>query len=443
MPKLPSYRTRKGRAQALVTLTDSVTKRRRDYWLGEHGTPTSREAYHRVIAAWEANGRRLPRVRVDDTAAAGNATQIREILLEYYRWARGYYRVKHMHSLVCALQLLRKYFGSLPAEEFGPSKLRVLRDEMIRGDANESPPRKPWSRKYINSQVQRIRHIFKWAAAREMAPVTVHQALCTLEPLKRGRTTARENTPVKPVPDHLLEGVRPILSTPVRAVVELQLLTGARPGELLQLRPMDIARDEQPSVWVYRPEKHKNAYREKERVIFFGPKAQEILEPFLANRPKTTHLFSPAEADQERREALRAARKTPLSCGNKPGSNRRLFPKCKPSECYTTPAYHRAIQYACDRAFPPPEHLGPEENETKVDWTKRLTAEQQAELKAWRKSHRWHPHQLRHNAATLLRREFGLEAAQLALGHASAQITDAVYAERDRAKVVEIMRRIG
>jgi integrase len=50
---------------------------------------------------------------------------------------------------------------------------------------------------------------------------------------------------------------------------------------------------------------------------------------------------------------------------------------------------------------------------------------------------------LRHNAATLLRREFGLEAAQLALGHASAQITDAVYAERDRAKVIEIMRKIG
>jgi len=73
----------------------------------------------------------------------------------------------------------------------------------------------------------------------------------------------------------------------------------------------------------------------------------------------------------------------------------------------------------------------------------RLAAEQKAELKAWRKAHRWHLHQLRHNAATLLRREFGLEAAQLALGHASVQITDAVYAERDRAKVIEVVLRIG
>jgi len=50
---------------------------------------------------------------------------------------------------------------------------------------------------------------------------------------------------------------------------------------------------------------------------------------------------------------------------------------------------------------------------------------------------------LRHTAATVLRREFGLEAAQLTLGHSSATVTDAVYAERDRAKVIEIMKRVG
>ena len=38
MAKTPSYRSRKGYTQALVTLTDSVTKKRRDCWLGEHGT---------------------------------------------------------------------------------------------------------------------------------------------------------------------------------------------------------------------------------------------------------------------------------------------------------------------------------------------------------------------------------------------------------------------
>ena len=41
------------------------------------------------------------------------------------------------------------------------------------------------------------------------------------------------------------------------------------------------------------------------------------------------------------------------------------------------------------------------------------------------------------------RREFGLEAARIALGHSSAMVTDAVYAERDAEKIEEMMRRIG
>jgi len=36
--KIPTYRQRKGYTQAIVTLTDSATRRRRDYWLGEHGS---------------------------------------------------------------------------------------------------------------------------------------------------------------------------------------------------------------------------------------------------------------------------------------------------------------------------------------------------------------------------------------------------------------------
>ena len=58
--KAPSYRQRPGYTQAIVTLTDSATGKRRDYWLGEFGSVESREAYHRVLADWEAGGRRFP-----------------------------------------------------------------------------------------------------------------------------------------------------------------------------------------------------------------------------------------------------------------------------------------------------------------------------------------------------------------------------------------------
>ena len=42
----------------------------------------------------------------------------------------------------------------------------------------------------------------------------------------------------------------------------------------------------------------------------------------------------------------------------------------------------------------------------------------------------WHPHQLRHTHATEVRRRFGLEAAQVALGHSQAQVTAGVRRAR-------------
>lgn len=60
----------------------------------------------------------------------------------------------------------------------------------------------------------------------------------------------------------------------------------------------------------------------------------------------------------------------------------------------------------------------------------------------WRRDHRWHPHQLRHNAATYLRHEFGIEVAQLILGHQSADVTE-IYAEQDLNKAKDIIGRVG
>ena len=67
---------------------------------------------------------------------------------------------------------------------------------------------------------------------------------------------------------------------------------------------------------------------------------------------------------------------------------------------------------------------------------------EKAELATWRRQHSWHPHQLRHNAGTHIRREFGIEAARLMLGHRSLDVTE-VYAEADHQKVQDVVRKIG
>jgi integrase len=54
----------------------------------------------------------------------------------------------------------------------------------------------------------------------------------------------------------------------------------------------------------------------------------------------------------------------------------------------------------------------------------------------------WGPNRLRHSAGTRLRREEGLEAARVVLGHARAAVTE-IYAEVDHARSREIAMRHG
>jgi site-specific recombinase XerC len=77
-----------------------------------------------------------------------------------------------------------------------------------------------------------------------------------------------------------------------------------------------------------------------------------------------------------------------------------------------------------------------------VKWLARLTDEQRAALTEWRSEHHWHPNQLRHTHGTRVRREYGLEAAQVVLGHAWAAVTQ-VCAEADMAQAVQVAAEIG
>ena len=92
--------------------------------------------------------------------------------------------------------------------------------------------------------------------------------------------------------------------------------------------------------------------------------------------------------------------------------------------------------------LPVDEPLCRRDDESEGKWQERLTDKQRAELDQWQSDHRWSPNRLRHSAGTEIRKHYGLEAAQVILGHASADVTQ-VYAERDLQKAVEIMREVG
>jgi integrase len=415
-------RLHKASGQAYVVLNGKAI------YCGKPDDPGTEQRYRQALAEWLAAGRQLP---VEPTTLT-----IKELIARFWTHAEGYYRtetdgrLKELEQFRLALRPLKELYGNTAAVEFGPRALQAIRKNMI--DAG-------WCRPYINKQINRIRHVFKWAVSDEMVPGSVLYAIQAVQGLRRGRGDAVEPEAVTPVPMNLVDAIQPFVSKQVWAMAQLQLLTGARAGEITQMRPCDI--DRESNVWVYRPMQHKTAHKGHERKIFIGPRGQQVLTPFLLRAPQS-YCFSPAEAEGDRRRRQHEARTTPLGYGNVPGSNRREDPEWSAGERYTTDSCRRAIARACDQAFPPPEPLAKRDDETEVEWKERLTEKQETELAAWQKAHRWHPHQLRHNAATELRKEFGIEAARIILGHRSTTVTE-IYAEKDERQAVAAMSQVG
>jgi len=186
------------------------------------------------------------------------------------------------------------------------------------------------------------------------------------------------------------------------------------------MRTIDV--DRSGRIWVYTPESHKTEHHGRERRVYLGPVAQGILRPWL-RRELTAYLFQPKEAEAERWAGQRRNRKSPVQPSQQ--DRRRRRPRKGPGEKYNTDSYRQAIQYAIEKANAEARRKA-----------------QAAGLEPGEPIPAWHPNQLRHNAATRLRREFGLDVARAVLGHSSRVVTE-FYAELDGAKAAEAMERVG
>ena len=420
MPRpLPSYRLHKPSGRAVVTLGG------KDYYLGDYDSPESRENYHRALAEW-MEARRSREASAAPSPGTDPGLTVGELILAFWRHALDHYRHPdgthsgELDNLRVALRPVRKLYGPTPAGEFGPLALRAVRGEMARSGL---------ARTSINDRVNRVRRAFRWAVSVELIPAAVLHALEAVPGLQKGRTAVREAEPAGPVAFEAVEATLPHLSRVVAGLVRLQLLTGMRPGEACAIRGCDLTRGD--GAWTYEPASHKTAWRGRRRVIPLGPRAVSLVREFLGADPEA-YLFRPADAVAEHHEARAAARRSRPTPSEE--ASRASAPGARHAPRYRRNTYRNAIARACDRAFSHPviSAISPRSR----------TAEQRSELLAWRKAHRWHPNQLRHAAATAIRAKFGLEAAQVVLGHARADVTQ-VYAERDLAKAAEVMREIG
>ncbi len=415
--RVPSYRHHRASGQAVVTIDG------RDIYLGKHKSAASRAEYSRLVAEWAANGGTLANTNTADLTVAELAAAFLRHAQEYYRRPDGT-PTSELKNIKLAIRRLKLYHRT-PAAKFGPVALETVRHAMITEGL---------ARRTINQDVNRIRLMFKWATSKEMIPPTVLHGLQAVAGLRAGRSKARETEAVRPVPDQFVDAVLPHVSPQVAAMVQLQRITGMRSGEVTAMRTCDI--DTRGKVWVYSPEHHKTAWHGHDRHVYLGPKAQAILKPFLKTNLQA-YLFNPTEAEADRNGrrfgVVSPDRKTKVypseirSREKRRAARQRRGTIRKVTDRYSAITYYQAVTYGIEAA-----------NRARLAEAKTKGIDpEQVDLVP-----HWHPHQLRHNAATNLRREHGIEVARIILGHRSPAITE-VYAEVDQTRAVDVMAVVG
>lgn len=391
--KLPSYRLHRSTGQAVVRLDG------KDHYLGVYGTPDSKRRYEQILAEWLARKSGITPPVLPAEASGYPRLSVEDLIARYLLFAEGHYvkrgkPTRQMERVKLSLGPVRDQFGAIPAASFGPKALK---------DVLAIYGRLGWKRGFCNACLGCVKRAFKWAVSEELIPPSVWHGLSTVAGFRRGAPGIAESSKVRPVPWETVEKTLPELLPTVSDMVRLQHLAGMRPCEVCGLRVCDLRLDGRvpdgphfPGVWVYVvcDDVNKTAHHGHPRLVFFGPRAQEILQPYLDSLQPDDHVFSPRRAVIE---WLKQA-----------GRSTRLRKKGSPRDHYGTDTYDRAIASAARRAGVP----------------------------------RWSPNQLRHARATELRRQYGLDAAGATLGHHSLAVTQ-IYAEEDLAKAAQAMREAG
>lgn len=371
LPKL--CETRDGRA---FTKVDGVY-----YSLGRAGSSDAQKRYAEILARHADGTLKKIASKTSKAEAPSDGLAVAELLVQYVSRELSRFSAAEQRCQLSAMKILRQKFGLRPVTDFGPLKFRVVQDAMVNAG---------WSRSFINRQMKRLRSIFKWGVSWELVPQTLMDSLRTVSSLKPGTSDAPESKPRRAIPEADLQAVRALLCERHRDLVDLMLLTGCRPGELLGLTTGMI--DRSADIWRADLVCHKTAHKGKARTLFFNKTAQAILRKYL-----------------------------------KVDSAARVFP-------LRGDTFSNAIKSACEVAYGMPAHLRKP--------GRQLTPQQRAEAKAWRRQHVWTPHWLRHTVATRLADEVGTEAAQRLLGHSTTAMT-LHYSRTAEKQAIEAAKRLG
>jgi hypothetical protein len=293
MPRLstsnPKYRKHTS-GRAVVTIDG------KDIYLGTHGTKTSKVEYDRVIAEYLAAGRRL--------LTAAHEPTVSEIALAFWKHAMAYYRKPVLNA-------------------DGSQKLDAA------GKAVTEPTTEVRNLKRV---LRPFRKLYGHTLARKFGPLSLKAFRQHMIQLGRCRTrSSRPRCPSCRATSGQWSSCscgRGCVRASCARCARATLTRGATSGRIAHCSTRTLTMDTSASCCS-------------------APGAQAILRPFLKT-DLSAFIFSPKEAEEERRQSLHARRRTPLSCGNVPGSNRAPRAKRVLGDQYTAESYRRAVARGCD-----------------------------------------------------------------------------------------------
>jgi len=349
-----------------------------------------------------------------------NVTSVGDFLEKYERHFRKTVkptRQGRIHpdlTFVGRVQDFLRPYADWSVDSFGPDELLELQRSLADYTYTQGHAKKQYVRRTINDTINWIRRIWEWGEGRGIVKHQTNVALQEIRPLAMGdEGTIDKSKRVKVSKEELLKVVDSVNSV-VGDMLKLIWYTGMRPYEVCEMRPYDILRDD-PECWLYIPGrdktpvgKHKTTKYEKVKVIPLAGNSQEILKPRIIDVTSKQFVFSPEDAIQETRLKRHSSRRTPLCCGNSPGTNRKQHPMIKPGKCYKSSSLRRACERGCIRAGV----------ETFV------------------------PYDLRRTAATETRALLGKEDAQTLLGHVKKSTTE-IYLLEEVQEAMKVAKRLS
>lgn len=351
------------------------------------------------------------------TVAGAGGMTLSEALIAFREYANSHYsddRARMRYKSI--IEATVKVHGATPADRFDGQCVDDVRAELL----SRTKPKK-LSRKYINCLIRALKTAFAWMRRRKIVSANTLAEVREVKALMPGEG-GRETLPIPPVEDWVIDATSRECTPTIRAMIDLQRITGMRPGELVIMRPCDLTTDANQSihvpgqnrtiramdfdgvlVWFYVPPRHKTMHRGKMRIVPIGPAGQAILKPFLSRRDPSDYVFKPS---------------IDLSAG-----------QCRAlcvGDYYPVRSYHNAIGRAVIRA-------------NKM----RRQAVERGLIPAFIEVPAWHPNQLRHAAAESVAEKIDAESAANLLGHSASRRALDSYIQACIKRAGETAAKIG